>query len=151
MHKLGYMTAVGALVLALTACSGSTEPEANAGTADATPITSAEPTTEPTTAETASAPLTAEAPSTDEDELFLSEARSRLSSLGAATTIPNATDEQLIDAGHRACDLVRAQTPFNDVSVIEGEPRNQGSYFDSAAITSAAILYYCPEMNGNTL
>lgn len=100
----------------------------------------------------ASEPLVAETPqATNPDELFIEEARDRLAGLGLATTIPNATDEQLIAAGHEACDALINQQPFNDVSVIEGEQRVQGSFLDSAAIATAGMLYFCPEINGKTL
>ncbi|UPL13007.1 DUF732 domain-containing protein [Microbacterium galbinum] len=96
-------------------------------------------------------PLVAQSPPSDTDAQFLAEARDRLAGLGSATTIPDASDEQLIAAGHEACDALISQQPFNDVSVIEGEERVQGSFLDSAAIASAGILYFCPEINGKTL
>lgn len=96
-----------------------------------------------------STPLVAETPKTaDADALFLTEARTRLAGLGTATTIPNATDDQLVTAGREACADMADGTVFSDVTVIEGEPRTQGSYLDSAAIASAGILFYCPELNG---
>ena len=132
-------------VLGLTGCAGAN----GSATAERTAPETSEPATPSETPE----PLKAESPATeaDADQLFLAEARDRLSGLGSATTIPNASDEQLIAAGHEACDALMNQQPFNDVSVVQGEERVQGSYLDSAAIASAAILYFCPEINGKTL
>lgn len=133
------------IVLGLTGCSESVGNATAERTSTAT-NESAAPSDSPE-------PLVAESPAgePDAEQLFLAEARDRLSGLGSATTIPNATDDQLIVAGHAACEALTAQQPFNDVSVIEGEERVQGSFLDSAAIASAAILYFCPEMNGKTL
>lgn len=138
------------LVLALAGCGddgGDASDRNNAADAGADRSTSA-----PDTPSASPEPLVAESPDTsDPEELFLAEARARLFGLGSATTIPNATDEQLLVAGHEACAALIAETPFTDVSVISGEERVQGSYLDSAAIASAGLLYLCPEMNGKTL
>lgn len=115
----------------------------------ATPDTG-QPTTDETPAGDATEPLTAKpsdaAPSAD--TLFLADVHDRLDSLGAATIIPDATDDQLIKAGHEACDALTAGTPFDDLSVINGEGRVQGSYLDSAMIATSGVLFYCPELNG---
>ncbi|MER7522640.1 DUF732 domain-containing protein [Microbacterium oxydans] len=140
------IAAIAAVVLlALTGCAES----AGNATAERSAAEASSPATPSQTPE----PLVAETPaaSTTADVLFVAEARDRLSSLGTATTIPNATDEQLIAAGREACEALLSQTPFADVSVIESEERVQGSFLDSTAIASAGILYFCPEINGKTL
>ncbi|MFK4789855.1 DUF732 domain-containing protein [Microbacterium sp. ZW T5_56] len=148
MHKLGYMTAVGALVLALTACSGGTEPEANAGTADATPITIAEPTTEASTATETVPPLVAETPSAaTADADYLAFVRG---DLVPNTGIRNATDEQLIAAGHDACDQIWAGAAAGDLRLVEGEePQPSGYFADSGSIVTGALNFYCRELIGS--
>lgn len=137
------LTAV--LLLGLTGCAGA------GGNGDANAQHASTEQTETPAPSDSSEPLVAEArDATDADEQFLAEARDRLSGLGSATTVPNATDDQLIEAGHEACEALIAGTPFVDVSVIQEEERVQGSFLDSAAIASAGILYFCPEVNGKT-
>lgn len=141
--KITTLAATALLAITLSACGDDAAPTSGENT-------SAQSRSQSSEAETPE-PLVAETPASDADALFLAEARDRLAGLGSATTIPNATDEQLIAAGHEACDALINQQPFNDVSVIEGEERVQGSFLDSAAIASAGILYFCPEINGKTL
>ena len=131
------------IVLGLTGCTGTPESSGDERTA---PTVADSPAPSPTRD-----PLVAETPEeVNADEQFVAEARDRLAGLGAATSIPNATDDQLVDAGREACEQLVAGMPFNDVSVIEGEQRVQGSYLDSAAIATAGLLFFCPEMNGKT-
>lgn len=126
MHKLGYMTAVGALLLALTACSGAGEPEANAGTAEATPITSAEPTTD--------APLTAETPdaTTAEDARYL-EAMRRI------TALPETEDTKLLEVGAWTCSELDAGKQPADITVIDGADKAA-----NAEAVFVAVDIYCP-------
>lgn len=139
------LTAV--LLLGLTGCAGA----GAGGNGDANVQHASTEQTKTPAPSGSSEPLVAEVrDATDADEQFLAEARDRLSGLGSATTVPNATDDQLIEAGHTACEALIAGTPFVDVSVIQEEERVQGSFLDSAAITSAGILYFCPEVNGKT-
>lgn len=145
MKRTTFAAIAAVALLTLTGCAES----ASNATAERSVVETTAPaipseTPEPLVAETPAASATA-------DVLFVAEARDRLASLGTATTIPNATDEQLITAGHEACEALLAQTPFADISVIEGEERVQGSFLDSTAIASAGILYFCPEINGKTL
>lgn len=139
------LIAVGAFALGLTGCSNA----APASEAEQAPAAASTPDAAPTA--DAPALVAEETTPTTAEESFIAEARTRLGWLGATSTIPNVTDEQLIAAGTEACELLTAQTPFNDVSVIEGEPQVDGQFPDSAAISSAGILYLCPEMSGNTL
>lgn len=135
------------IVLGLTGCSGAVEEP----TAEPRGLVQSVPSETPDDSETPE-PLVAETLSADAtpEELFVVEARERLAGLGTASTIPNATDEQLITGGHQACEELTAGTPFNDVTVIDGEERSQGSYLDSAVIATAGLLHFCQDMNGKT-
>lgn len=93
-------------------------------------------------------PLTAESPtpsaddSSDQDEAaFVAEVRS---TLRPANVIPNATDEQLVQAGRKACEMKQSGMPAEDISVIEGEERGiSGYYLDSLKIYDAAKTLLC--------
>lgn len=94
-------------------------------------------------------PLVAETPgaeSTVDEADFLAEARSRFTT---ATQIPDATDEQLIEAGWAACAYLEAGNNPDDLTVIEGETRNLGEdgyFMDSAAIATAAVMHLCTDV-----
>lgn len=132
-----------AAALMLTGCGAQTDAPTN----DAAPVESSAPvetnapepdvTPEPLIAETA-------APKDDDaDTIFLAYVRAELP---PKTSIPNATDEQLIDAGHDACAQIAAGTPYEDVRVVQGEiPAPSGSYLDTSAIMNGAVTAYCPE------
>ena len=132
--------AVAALLLAftLTGCGDDTTPaESNEarGFADTAP---ADETATPTPAETLSAP-----PSDEVEVAYVAYVRGKLL---ANTQIPDATDEQLIDAGRRACDILDSGTNPDDLTVIDGEERagGEGGYFqDSATIATGARMYLC--------
>lgn len=64
------------------------------------------------------------------------------------TQIPNATDEQLIAAGHDACDQLAAGTASEDVRVVDGEQAHEvtGFYYDSIAIRNGASRTFCPDL-----
>jgi len=90
-------------------------------------------------------PLVAEPPaevSTDEAELaFLDRVRAELPS---NTLIPEATDAQLLAAGWEACDRRASEPVGEDISLIEGEERNEGGiYRDSLVIVGAAWGELC--------
>lgn len=133
------------MLLALTGCSGGIEINA---TSDRTPAASETmaSTPVPTESETV-APLVAETPASSEgDAKFLEYVRSELLT---DTQIPNATDAQLVDAGHAACEQLLAGTQPEDVRVIEGEqPSSSGYYMDSLTIRSGAEQFFCPETLG---
>lgn len=123
------------LVLALTGCAGAAE-------------TTADERTAPTVTESA-APLEAETPAPDveqanpPDVTFLAYVRDNLL---PDTQIPNATDEQLIEAGWNACAQLESGTKLEDVRVVEGEtPYPNGIYYDTSAIMNGAIVAYCPD------
>lgn len=92
---------------------------------------------EPLVAETSS-PEASEA-----DTRFLEYVRSELL---PTTQIADATDEQLIAAGHEGCEQVKAGVPLEDIRLVEGEaPTAAGYYMDTSAIFSGAQMAYCPE------
>ncbi len=63
------------------------------------------------------------------------------------TALPNMTDEQLIAAGHEACDLIAEGVPTVTLRLVPGEePSPMGDYVDSSAIFNGAITAYCPEL-----
>jgi len=123
-----------ALLLALTGCA----------------TTAADPSEERTAAPVATeseAPLVAETPAapemSDEDATFLTYVRANLL---PETQIPDASDQQLIEAGKDACSQLEAGTPLESVRVVENEqPHANGNYYDTSAIMNGAIIAYCPD------
>lgn len=131
--KRGLIAAGAVAMLLLTGCTAQAATEQVASSA--TPSTSA--TTE------AAAPLAASTPTAppDGEAEFAAQVRSEL---GAKTVIPNATDEQLKEAGHRICELKAQGVNPDDWTVIDGEQRSSlGYYNDSAVIAKAAVAYLC--------
>lgn len=134
--KIRVALVAAALLLTLTGCS---EAPANAGDERTAPAASesAAPlvaeTTEPLPDETASA-----------DEQYLTDVRKALTN-GRETSIPNASDAQLVEAGKAACQQIAGGTPESDVRVVEGEvfDENWGAYQDSATILVIAQSHYC--------
>lgn len=127
------------LALTLTGCAGGSDNAADERTAPAVSESAAPDET--------AAPLTAEEPADEADtpdSKFLEYVRGALLT---ETQIGNATDEQLIEAGHEACEQLAAGTALEDVRVVEGETAHPstGAFYDTSAILSGAILNYCPE------
>lgn len=122
------------LVLVLTGCAGTPESAPNGTAAPQESVTplAAEPDTKPAGEEAGT------------DEQYLTDVRKALTN-GRETSIPNASDEQLIQAGHDACEQIANGTAEPDVRVIEGEPfdENWGAYQDSAIILTIAQGIYC--------
>lgn len=121
------------LALLLTGCAGTTEApsgERTAPTESAAPLVAA----------------TQRAPEPDDAEAaFIADARGRLAQ-NAQTQIPDATDQQLIDAGRQACERLAAGEATDQMSLIEGEIVSEsGYYWDSAAIIAPARMFLCPE------
>lgn len=92
-----------------------------------------------------SAPLTAESPAVKEadgsEKAYLADVRD---SLPSDTVIPNASDEQLLAAGERACEELAAGADTLTVSLIDGEPQNGLGYYESSsAIITAASRNLC--------
>jgi hypothetical protein len=90
------------------------------------------------------APLVAETPTeaaVGGEAAFLTEVRAKLR---PDNVIPNATDEQLLVAGHLACEKLPESRSGEQVSVIEGEQPDQGGYYrDSIQILNAAAATLC--------
>ena len=139
MRRIGVVAAAALLVLGMTGCaSGSTdEPAAADSAAESREV----------------APLTAEKPAAEDsggtpEEQYLEHMRARIKEdrpPDLATQIPNATDEQLLEAGAAACDQISQGLPVDQVRVIEGETPNQSQYYvDSLDIASAAQETLCP-------
>lgn len=90
------------------------------------------------------APLAAEEPTAAEagDAAYLAYVRENLPN---PTSIPNATDEQLLAAGQEACDRIAAGESTEAMVVVEGEqPWENGTYYDSATIITGASVILCP-------
>lgn len=130
--------AAAALVLGLAGCT-SGAPSA--------------PDTSPETAE--SGPLTAEKPAAETtegtpEEQYLEHMRARIKEdrpPDLATQIPNATDQQLLDAAADACEQLAAGVELTHVQVVEGEAANQTGYFvDSLDIANAAVEFICTDV-----
>ncbi|MDQ1206213.1 hypothetical protein [Microbacterium sp. SORGH_AS_0862] len=92
--------------------------------------------------ESTTAPLTAETPDVDSGEAaYLTAVRA---ALRPDNVIPNATDEQLLAAGEKACEAIAKGKDTSALSVIDGEPDNgYGAYLDSGAIITAAATTLC--------
>lgn len=121
--------------LALTGCAGTASPKGDER------ATSAE--------SESAAPLSAETPAgeessvSDAEQTFVETVRDNLP---APTSIPGATDEQLITAGLEACERLRAGESSDTITLISGEQKNGADiYADSAAIITAARLSLCPD------
>jgi len=135
------VTAALAVLLALTLTGCASGPDGTEGERTAPVATE---TAEP---EGTSAPLVAEKPASEADSpdaKFLEYVRDTIL---PETQIGNATDQQLIDAGHEACRQLEAGTALEDVRVVDGETAHPstGAYYDTSAILSGAIINYCPE------
>lgn len=108
--------------------------------------TTATSTPSPTATES-EAPLVAEPPAPsatteNTEDAFLIEVRSRLAKI--RTQIPEATDEQLLDAANEACDRIEGGESSAEMSLIEGETQTGGYFMDSGAIITSARLTMCP-------
>lgn len=95
----------------------------------------------------ATSPLVAETPDAtppaDADAAFLAYVRGDLLPTSGIT---DASDADLIAAGHVACDQLADGVAFEDVRVVEGEkPGSSGAYYDTSSIMNGAVVNYCPE------
>lgn len=125
------LVAVGlAAVLLLAGCSAGTQENVSVNSAPAASETDA--------------PLTAETPAATAatgDAAFLEEVRAELR---PDNVIPNATDEQLLAAGEKACEGIAAGADTLELSLIDGERMDAaGIYPDSATIIIAARSSLC--------
>lgn len=132
--KRGLIAAGAVAMLLLTGCTATGQPKIDASEAVASSAGPAAP----------EAPLTASTPTVTADggeAAFLSEVRAKLR---PDNVIPNATDEQLLAAGAKACEVIATTANTNTVSLIDGEPTNGlGYYTDSGVIITAARGTLC--------
>lgn len=132
--KRGFIAAGAVAVLLLTGCTATGQPVIDSSEAIAS---SAEPTS-------SEAPLTATTPTATAEggeAAFLSEVRAKLR---PDNVIPNATDEQLLAAGAKACDGIASGANTLTLSLIDGEQADvSGFYRDSAVIITAARANLC--------
>lgn len=130
MNRTALAVTAAAALLLLTGCTANQVASGDTGSS-AAPAASA-------------APLVAETPTaaTDGGEAaFLAEVRAKLR---PDNVIPNATDEQLLAAGEKACEVIATTANTNKASVIQDEPTNAlGGYSDSAVIIAAARGTLC--------
>lgn len=128
--------ATAALLLGLVGCSAAPEETS---------------TEEPTTrAETLTAePVEEKSEQGTPEEAYLAAMRERLAEDRPpieATQIPNATDEQLLEAAAAACEQLASGTVHDEVRVIEGEEPNQlGRHIDSSDIALYASEFICTD------
>lgn len=79
-----------------------------------------------------------------EDEAFLKYVDDELL---PDTGIADFTDDELIAAGHAACEQVKNGVPFENVRVVEGEePAKSGYFIDSSTLMNGALYSYCPDL-----
>lgn len=128
----GSVAAALLVVLALTGCAGA---PAAAPTVTVTQTADPAPSAEPLAVETPAAEPAAS------HESYLVAVRAEL---GELTQIPDATDEQLIDAARSACEQMASGVGISDVRVVEGETANDLGYFqDSQRIAAVASETVC--------
>lgn len=127
------------LVVALAGCSAPAESEGVTPSAAAV-VTASESPVAPLTAETPSEAASG-APATPEG-VFLVKIRDILPD---DTSIPNATDTQLLAAAQEACEQMAGGADSTMVSVIDGEQKDGAGYYqDSARIGAVAKQTICP-------
>lgn len=120
------------VVLTLTGCAGTPESGAN----------------EPEQASETAAPLVAETPAeeavSDVDAAFVEDVRRALSN-GRETSIPDATDAQLLTAGYEACEQLANGVSEAEVHVVEDEQPDDmyGQYPESFIIAGVATGRIC--------
>lgn len=133
--KRGLVAAGAVALLLLTGCTSTVTSE----TVTVTPGASGTYSDGDTTVEVQ--PLTAESPTaTDGEAAFLDAVRANLR---PDNVIPNATDEQLLDAGKEACERLAAGESSDTISLIEGEQTTAGYFRDSVQIVQAAATNLC--------
>lgn len=144
MKRITVATVAAVLLLGLTGCadtSGGAETAtvsaSEQGSLEATPSASRTETPDPL-----SVGDTESAGEGDVETAFLDEVDSRLSSI--QSQIPDATEEQLLSAGHEACERLAGGESGENMTLIEGEETTGGYYMDSSAIIIAARLTLCP-------
>lgn len=135
-------TTAALAVVALLTLTGCAESASNAADERVAPASSE--TVEPLVAEEGEPSAAVEAGG-NEGELAFLEAFREIQ-MTYASVIPDASDEQLLEAGYEACERLAAGEVSTDISLIEGEERNAQSlmYLDSVSIVGAAVPHLCP-------
>lgn len=124
------ITAAALILLTLTGCAGT--PEEAPSEAQSAPQSAPAETAEPLVAETPA--------DTDRGDAEAAYLKFLADHPRQGTIIPNATDEQRLAAGYEICERLAAGEEGDDISVIEGEERNEyGAYVDSYDMYSAAV------------
>lgn len=133
MPKVTAAVLAALVALTLTGCAASAESAADERTAPAVTESAA-----PLVAEETTEPATPTTP----DEIYLERVRAELPQ---NTVIPNATDEQLLDAAEDACSQIAEGVDVLAVQVVQGEaPNGLGYYESSAKIGAIAAETFCP-------
>lgn len=84
-------------------------------------------------------------PPTDPTAAYLAHLRDRIEA-NHLSEIAGATDDQLVAAGHEACDQLAAGTDYFDVRVVQDETPDFGGYYaGSLLITGAATMFFCTD------
>lgn len=131
---IGVLAASAAVVIGLSGCASSPEPQVKSASNEAANKEQAAPLS-------ASPEEVTPEPESPE-EAFLIAVRPFVEE---STQIADASDEQLIAAGVDACAQMAGGTPPDDVRVIEGERKNDvGYYVDSSRIGGVASRTLCP-------
>lgn len=139
MNRTALAATAAAVLLLLTGCTSTTTAE----TITVTPGASGTYSDGDTSVEVE--PLTAETPTVaaDGEAAFLGDVRAKLR---PDNVIPNATDEQLVDAGESACEAIANGENTITLSLIDGEQADASGFFpDSAVIISAARSTICSD------
>ncbi|WP_270366137.1 DUF732 domain-containing protein [Microbacterium algeriense] len=139
--KITALAATALLAFTLSACGE--DPENASGESASTQSRSQNTESETPEPLAAEPPTTSPSSSAELDEKFLEVVRGELL---PGSGITNATDEQLIAAGHDGCEQVKAGVPLEQIRLVDGEqPTSTGYYMDTSAIFFGAQQVYCPE------
>ncbi|MDR2294678.1 MAG: DUF732 domain-containing protein [Microbacterium sp.] len=142
--------AAAVLLLALTGCSAAAEPQSGY-------VVESDPEPVETLASSPAPPLVAESPAAGTDETaktpeseYLREVRAQMEQ--PISQIPkDATDDQLLAAADKACELMRAGTVMSEIQLIDGETPNPSTnnLRDSGVMADAANRHLCPDVTPN--
>jgi hypothetical protein len=144
--RIAAIAAAIALTMLMTGCAAARIVLENVQQ-DSSAAQSAEASTPTPEATESDAPLIAGSPAPpvaaeNAEDAFLIEVRSRLAKI--RSQIPDATDEQLLDSAHEACERIEGGESSAEMSLIEGETQTGGYFMDSGAIITSARLTMCP-------
>lgn len=137
------ITAIAAvLLLTLAGCSAAPVPPEPNYPVSETAETEVSETVAPLVAETSEAEVSE---FTEPEDAYLREIHAQMEQ-PISQIPPAATDDQLLAAADKACELMAAGTEFSEITVLEGETRLEATndYRDSATIADAAQRNLCP-------